>query len=483
MDDRQCIRISELLLLIYDGSAGPGDVAEMEAMVSGNQEALEYYVKASMMELNYFHYLAQVPLSNAEDTATISPKDFKRGINSEQQWDLLKDLAEHEKIAPTIEVEKPEEDIERQLIQKVEYQRPVRTINHFSLAIVAFSVAALFLMILYVRLAPPAPYEVATVTDSINARWSSALPIEPGIRLLSNSAPIQLTCGSVEFVTDNQVQVVLEAPAEFYFASDAEISMDYGRLFAHVSEQGAGFSVVTPNSKVIDLGTEFGVLAHLDGNTEVHLYKGKAQLLAGQKDGPQTSQTLKAGSARIIDSKTYEIQEIALDDRSMARTITVESTSLVNGGFEAGDTTGWTVNLIGAGSTMFSSTESPLSGSYSTKFVTDWQGGIGVKSEIIQTVTGLSGGTSYDFELWVKGLMDTGGVAWAEIKWFSASRAQVGGTGLIKLEEDLSDTVYEARGGTYTTPDGTTSAEISIRLEGGAMPAVNTLYVDEISFK
>ena len=54
MDDRQYIRIAELLLLIHDGSAGPADVAEMETVLSNNPEALEYYVEAAM-DLNYFH--------------------------------------------------------------------------------------------------------------------------------------------------------------------------------------------------------------------------------------------------------------------------------------------------------------------------------------------------------------------------------------------------------------------------------------------
>ena len=163
--------------------------------------------------------------------------------------------------------------------------------------------------------------------------------------------------------------------------------------------------------------------------------------------------------------------------------ISVGSTSpVVNGGFETGDTTGWTLNLLGAGSTIVSSTESPRSGSYSAKFVTDWQGGTGVKAEIYQTVTGLSGSTSYDFELWAKGLMGVGGVAWAEIKWYNGTGGQIGGTGLINLWAGLSNTTYQSRGGTYTTPAGTASAQISIRLEGGAMAAVNTLYVDDVTF-
>lgn len=158
----------------------------------------------------------------------------------------------------------------------------------------------------------------------------------------------------------------------------------------------------------------------------------------------------------------------------------VPSELITNGGFENG-TTGWTPNLIGPDSSIISSTESPKSGGYSAKFVTNWLGGGGVKAEILQTVTGLSPSTGYTFELWVKGLMGPGGVAWAEIKWFNASSAQVGGTGLINLWTGLSNTTYQQKGGTYTTPAGTASAQVSIRLEGGALAALNTLYVDDAS--
>ena len=41
MDDRQYIRISELLLLCYDGTAGREEIAELEALLDGNRPALE----------------------------------------------------------------------------------------------------------------------------------------------------------------------------------------------------------------------------------------------------------------------------------------------------------------------------------------------------------------------------------------------------------------------------------------------------------
>ncbi|MCE5186263.1 MAG: Ig-like domain-containing protein [Planctomycetaceae bacterium] len=161
-------------------------------------------------------------------------------------------------------------------------------------------------------------------------------------------------------------------------------------------------------------------------------------------------------------------------------TIIIPDNRIANGGFEDG-MNAWTPNLIGAGSSAVGSAESPLGGSYAAKLVTNWAGGSGVKAEILQTVTGLSGGASLNFKLWVKGSMGTGGVAYAEIKWLNASGGQVGGTGLINLHAGLSSTVYQEKGGTYTTPAGTASAQVAIRLEGGAMAALNTLYVDEVS--
>ncbi|MFZ9012063.1 MAG: hypothetical protein ACO20W_09260, partial [Anaerohalosphaeraceae bacterium] len=207
MDDRKHIRISELLLLIYDGSAGPGDIAEMEAMIGNDPEALEYYVEASMMDLNYFYYLPpQTTLSKSESGVGIAPTDFTRGVHSEQPWTSLQDLADYEKIAPTIEIEKPEEDIEPEPIKMIKYERPARRINRFSLATALIGAAALLLMIAYVHLVPPTSPEVATVSKSMNAMWSSDLPIEPGTPLVSDLKPIQLTQGTVEFVTDKLVR-------------------------------------------------------------------------------------------------------------------------------------------------------------------------------------------------------------------------------------------------------------------------------------
>lgn len=320
MDDHQYMRISELLLYCYDGSATPQDIAELEALLDNNPQALRYCVEISK-ELNYFHCLAQVPLSQPESVNGLNT-EFMSEMDPQQQLALLGDFAEYEKQAAAITIDKSDDDIkESQHVKKVNFERPARTINKFSMAAAVLSIAALLLMVLYVRLVPPAPYEVATITDSVDADWSSPLSTSPGTRISSNSKSIRLTRGIVKLQTDDQVEVILEAPSEFHFSSYSEVSMNYGKLFARVSEQGYGFSVVTPNSKVVDLGTEFGVLSHIDGNTEVHLYKGKANVFAGEKHKRKTSQLITAGNAVKVDSRDSGIQDIALDEQALVRDI------------------------------------------------------------------------------------------------------------------------------------------------------------------
>jgi hypothetical protein len=125
----------------------------------------------------------------------------------------------------------------------------------------------------------------------------------------------------VKLITDDQVEVLLEAPSEFEFVSGSEVILSFGKLFARVSERGYGFSVTTRNSKVVDLGTEFGVVSEIDGNTQVHLYKGMANLFAGEKHQNKTSQLISEGSARIVDYSNSDVQEIPLEQHLLVRNI------------------------------------------------------------------------------------------------------------------------------------------------------------------
>jgi ferric-dicitrate binding protein FerR (iron transport regulator) len=69
---------------------------------------------------------------------------------------------------------------------------------------------------------------------------------------------------------------ILEGPASFSCIADGKLQLHSGKVYVQVPLGAEGFTVQTATSKIIDLGTEFGVNAQKDGNTSLFMYKGKA---------------------------------------------------------------------------------------------------------------------------------------------------------------------------------------------------------------
>ncbi len=312
--------INELLFRLLDNEISDQEFLRLRGWLDSDMEAKRYYCQF-MEDYGSLSLRMTTAVQTQEDV-------IKDELLDENFWNLM---SQEEQRAPAVEVLLPESESDRDLIQKVERQPIVRTVNKTSLFVAVVSLAALLAMIAYVRLAPPAPFEVATILDSLDAEWSSDQPLKDGTHLATSSKPIQLTHGIIKLMTDEHVEVVLEAPTEFKFVSYSEIAMNYGKLYAHVSEEGRGFSVATPNAKIVDLGTDFGVLCHIDGNTEVHMYKGKATVFAGQKNEKKVSELLLAGAAVKVDRFDSVVKEIRLEKDKVVRNIDSESKFLWRG--------------------------------------------------------------------------------------------------------------------------------------------------------
>lgn len=301
--------INELLFRLLDNEISDADLLRLSNWLGTDPQAKSYYCQF-MEDTSVLTMRASVAI---EDRQQAQESD----ILGEHFW---KQMYEEEKNAPALEVITEKEPLPEPPV-RVERKQASRTISKVSLAAAVLSAAALLLIIVTVHLSPPAPYEVATVYDAMDAQWSSGLPLEPGTRIDSHWQPILLTRGILKLITDEHVEIVLEGPTEFKFISYSEISLNHGKLFARVSEQGLGFSVATPNSKIVDLGTEFGVLCHRNGDTEVYMYKGRANLFAGQKNENKISQLLLAGSAKKVNCSDSLIKEIPLEEDAVVRTI------------------------------------------------------------------------------------------------------------------------------------------------------------------
>ena len=172
--------------------------------------------------------------------------------------------------------------------------------------------------------APPGK-SVARVTATRNCSWATGSDIGYGAKLAPGQR-LDLSTGLVEVTFDDGAVVVLEGPATFDVESPGRAQLLEGRLAAVVPERARGFEVVTSRLNVVDLGTEFGVMAESAGATEVHVFRGlvKAQLLDETGHKVRTVELNTAEAARIEPAAAM-VARIPARDEEFVRTLSVAS--------------------------------------------------------------------------------------------------------------------------------------------------------------
>lgn len=227
--------------------------------------------------------------------------------------EALNALSIEEKTAPAIDV--PCQDQTKETFPKTPYKKMPHKLSKSALVTFVMSVAAILFVALLLRFGPVPRVQVATVTGGINAAFADGEPSTVGSRLSSGTNSLWLQKGIIEITFDYGARVIIEAPAQFNLNSAENIALNSGRLYAHVPQRSKGFMVETPSSRVIDLGTEFGVKVDFDGSSDVYMMKGKASVFSGSRGQTGQGQILTAGDARRVDSKgTMEVIPMRQED-------------------------------------------------------------------------------------------------------------------------------------------------------------------------
>lgn len=137
---------------------------------------------------------------------------------------------------------------------------------------------------------------IAMLNRVADAQWNSGsetprsgAPLEPGV--------LRLRSGLAQIVFYSGARVVIEGPVELQLISSTEVSCRSGKLTAEVPPQARGFRVNTPQMKVTDLGTSFG-LDVKERLTELHVFKGSVEL----QPSVGTKQNLKEGAGAVADN-------------------------------------------------------------------------------------------------------------------------------------------------------------------------------------
>ncbi len=115
---------------------------------------------------------------------------------------------------------------------------------------------------------------VARITGTKNSQWISAA-LAPGAALRKGQR-IELSAGLIEITFDSGARVVLEGAVSLGINSAWDATLHHGTLKASVPSQAIGFRISSAAVEVVDLGTEFTMIADEHG-AEVLVLKGEVE--------------------------------------------------------------------------------------------------------------------------------------------------------------------------------------------------------------
>jgi ferric-dicitrate binding protein FerR (iron transport regulator) len=199
-------------------------------------------------------------------------------------------------------------------------------IRHLATAAALFVAVTGIAMVTYGRLQVPSRGAVtAVLSKAVGARFAYGPNGEatPASGTKMRSGLYELRDGLVEIEYPTGAVLVARAPVTFDLLDGSSIRLIDGQLSAHVPPPAKGFRVEAPGATVTDLGTDFGVEAVRDRDSEVHVFHGDVLVdLHGKKKNKIEDQVhLVTGEATRVDYVTGMPSGIDLDEDRFVRSL------------------------------------------------------------------------------------------------------------------------------------------------------------------
>lgn len=159
---------------------------------------------------------------------------------------------------------------------------------------------------------------LARILVSKNCRWKGGRP--PGPSLSAGS--LHLLAGRTKIAFDTGTIVELTGPAVFSINSPSETVLQSGHLSATVPRRAVGFTVETPVSRIVDLGTRFEIAVALDTTVNLKVHEGVVEYRALAPAGDAGERwKLTAGAShreqRLPNSKTWQVFQGVIVDQGI----------------------------------------------------------------------------------------------------------------------------------------------------------------------
>lgn len=116
----------------------------------------------------------------------------------------------------------------------------------------------------------------AVLAQAVNVEWHTA-PLATGSELVAG--PVRLKSGIARLEFFSGASVTIEGDAALDLRSPWEAQLAHGKVRVHVPPAAKGFTMLTPQGKVVDLGTEYGLDVAANGSAaELHVFDGEVEL-------------------------------------------------------------------------------------------------------------------------------------------------------------------------------------------------------------
>lgn len=133
--------------------------------------------------------------------------------------------------------------------------------------------------------------EVVQISGAVPAEW-----VVGEKQRLSHCALVR---GGLQMRLSSGILLDVRAPVEMMLVDEMHIQVLSGRVTVDAGEKGKGFVVETPETRVVDLGTVFGVDASSVAKTDVVVFKGQVQVF--EKGVPERLALLSQGEGLRVE--------------------------------------------------------------------------------------------------------------------------------------------------------------------------------------
>jgi FecR protein len=149
------------------------------------------------------------------------------------------------------------------------------------------------------------PRNVAWLINAQDCVWAADDADTPG-RDMKVGKVLRLERGLAEVEFDRGARVILNGPSALEMVSDNEVRLLSGSITVKVPVAAHGFTVHSPQGKVVDLGTEFGVSVDGPATTSVRVFSGALTAASGDGRDPVS---LVENQEAVLDGRAVSLRQ------------------------------------------------------------------------------------------------------------------------------------------------------------------------------